>query len=46
MTDYAKVGWVSVLMRLPTASWYGAVVCVFGIPVWDPTAPWPFSKAL
>ena len=43
MTDYAKVGWVSVLLAiaygvLVIAPWYAFL----GIPVWDPTAPWPF----
>ena len=46
MTDYAKVGWVSVLIAiaygiLVMATWYAFL----GIPVWDPAAPWPFSKA-
>ena len=46
MTDYAKVGWVSVLIAvayaiLVMAPWYAFL----GIPVWDPTAPWPFSRA-
>src|SRR6266545_4783671 len=46
MTDYAKVGWVSVLIAIA----YGIVVmapwyALLGIPVWDPTAPWPFSAA-
>ncbi len=45
-TDYAKVGWVSVLIAiaygiLVMAPWYAFL----GIPVWDPAAPWPFSKA-
>jgi sodium-dependent dicarboxylate transporter 2/3/5 len=43
MSDYAKVGWVSVLIAiaygiLVMAPWYAFM----GIPVWDPTAPWPF----
>lgn len=43
MTDYAKVGWVSVLIAigygiLVMAPWYAFM----GIPVWDPSAPWPF----
>lgn len=43
MTDYAKVGWVSVLIGIT----YGIVVMVpwyafMGIPLWDPSAPWPF----
>ncbi|MBI3525737.1 MAG: DASS family sodium-coupled anion symporter [Betaproteobacteria bacterium] len=44
MTDYAKVGWVSVLIAiaygiLVMAPWYAFM----GIPVWDPAAPWPFK---
>lgn len=44
MTDYAKVGWVSVLIAIAygiliMAPWYAFM----GIPVWDPTAPWPFK---
>lgn len=44
MADYAKVGWVSVLIAiaygiLVMAPWYAFM----GIPVWDPTAPWPFQ---
>lgn len=43
MADYAKVGWVSVLIAIAygiliMAPWYAFM----GIPVWDPTAPWPF----
>lgn len=43
MADYAKVGWVSVLLAIT----YGIVVMVpwyayLGIPIWDPSAPWPF----
>ena len=43
MADYAKVGWVSVLIGiaygiLVMAPWYAFL----GMPVWDPTAPWPF----
>lgn len=43
MTDYAKVGWVSVIIAiaygiLVMAPWYAFM----GIPVWDPGAPWPF----
>lgn len=42
-TDYARVGWVSILIAiayglLVMAPWYAFL----GIPVWDPTAPWPF----
>jgi sodium-dependent dicarboxylate transporter 2/3/5 len=45
MTDYAKVGWVSVLLAIAygiliMAPWYAFL----GIPIWDPTAPWPFVK--
>lgn len=44
MADYAKVGWVSVLLAiaygiLVMAPWYAFM----GIPVWDPAAPWPFQ---
>lgn len=44
MADYAKVGWVSVLIAIAygicvMAPWYAFM----GIPVWDPTAPWPFQ---
>lgn len=44
MTDYFKVGWVSVIIAilyglLVMAPWYAFL----GIPVWDPTAPWPFK---
>ena len=43
MADYAKVGWVSVLIAIAygicvVAPWYAFL----GMPVWDPTAPWPF----
>ncbi|MEL6205903.1 MAG: SLC13 family permease [Pseudomonadota bacterium] len=43
MGDYFKVGWVSVLIAmayglLVMAPWYAFL----GLPVWDPTAPWPF----
>ncbi len=42
--DYAKVGWVAVLIGIAygvfvMAPWYAFM----GIPVWDPTAPWPFK---
>lgn len=42
--DYAKVGIVSVAIAIC----YGIVVMVpwfayMGLPVWDPTAPWPFN---
>lgn len=44
MADYAKVGWVAVVIAiaygiLVMAPWYAYM----GIPVWDPTAPWPFA---
>lgn len=44
MSDYAKVGWVSVLIAIVygicvMAPWYAFL----GIPLWDPAAPWPFS---
>ncbi|MFH1819434.1 MAG: DASS family sodium-coupled anion symporter [Pseudomonadota bacterium] len=44
MADYAKVGWVSVLIAIAygicvMAPWYAFM----GIPVWDPAAPWPFQ---
>lgn len=44
MTDYAKVGWVSVLIAIA----YGICVmapyyALMGIPVWNPAAPWPFK---
>lgn len=44
MADYAKVGWVSVVIAIAygiliMAPWYAFM----GIPVWDPTAPWPFK---
>ena len=43
-SDYAKVGWVSVVIAIAygiliMAPWYAFM----GIPVWDPTAPWPFQ---
>jgi len=46
MTDYAKVGWVSVLIAiaygiLVMAPWYAFL----GIPLWNPGAPWPFAAA-
>lgn len=45
MTDYAKVGWVAVLIAIAygicvMAPWYAFL----GVPVWDPAAPWPFGK--
>jgi solute carrier family 13 (sodium-dependent dicarboxylate transporter), member 2/3/5 len=44
MTDYFKVGWVSVLIAIA----YGILIMVawyayLGVPVWDPAAPWPFK---
>ncbi|OHC67910.1 MAG: sodium:cation symporter [Rhodocyclales bacterium RIFCSPLOWO2_02_FULL_63_24] len=44
MGDYAKVGWLSVLIAIAygiciMAPWYAFM----GIPVWDPAAPWPFG---
>jgi len=44
MSDYAKVGWVSVLIAIAygiciMAPWYAFM----GMPVWDPSAPWPFK---
>src|SRR5437867_8063524 len=44
MTDYAKVGWLAVLIAIAyglcvMAPWYAFM----GIPVWDPSAPWPFE---
>lgn len=41
--DYAKAGWVCILIAMV----YGLVVmapwyALMGLPVWDPTAPWPF----
>lgn len=44
MSDYAKAGWVAVLIAigygiLVMAPWYAFL----GMPVWDPTAPWPFG---
>ena len=44
MADYAKVGWVSVVIAIiygivVMAPWYAFM----GIPVWDPAAPWPFK---
>lgn len=43
IADYAKVGSVSVLIAI---AWITFVMipywALLGIPVWDPTAPWPF----
>jgi anion transporter len=41
--DYAKAGWLCILMAiafglLVMAPWYA----FWGIPVWDPSAPWPY----
>ena len=41
--DYAKTGWVCILIAIAyglliMAPWYA----LLGIPVWDPTAPWPY----
>ncbi len=43
VTDYAKAGWVCILIAMAygvliMAPWYAYL----GLPVWDPTAPWPF----
>ncbi|MDI6688294.1 MAG: DASS family sodium-coupled anion symporter [Desulfobacterales bacterium] len=43
MADYAKVGWVAVLIAIAygiliMAPWYAFM----GMPVWNPSAPWPF----
>ena len=43
VTDYARAGWVCILIAmayglLVMAPWYAFL----GIPVWDPTAPWPY----
>lgn len=43
--DYAKVGWVSVLIAIAfgiliMAPWYAFL----GMPVWNPDAPWAFAK--
>ncbi len=47
MGDYAKVGWVSVLIAIAygiciMAPWYAFM----GMPVWDPSAPWPFTTVV
>jgi solute carrier family 13 (sodium-dependent dicarboxylate transporter), member 2/3/5 len=44
--DYAKAGWVSVLIAIAyaivvMAPWYAYM----GVPVWDPAVPWPFHGA-
>ena len=43
--DYAKAGWVCILLAIAygiliMAPWYAFL----GMPVWDPSAPWPFAK--
>ncbi len=43
VTDYARAGWLVILIAiayglLVMAPWYA----LLGMPVWDPTAPWPF----
>jgi anion transporter len=43
VSDYAKVGWFTVVTTLAygvlvMAPWYAFL----GIPIWDPSAPWPF----
>ena len=43
ITDYARVGWLSILIAIA----YGIVVmapwyALLGIPVWNAQAPWPF----
>ncbi len=45
MSDYFKVGWVSVLIAIA----YGILIMTpwyafLGVPLWDPGAPWPFGK--
>lgn len=45
MQDYFRVGWVAVIIAIlygvfVIAPWYAYM----GIPVWDPSAPWPFGK--
>lgn len=42
-TDYAKVGWLSILIAIA----YGTVImapwyALLGVPVWNAKAPWPF----
>ena len=44
-SDYAKAGWVCVLLAIAygiliMAPWYA----LLGMPVWDASAPWPFAK--
>jgi sodium-dependent dicarboxylate transporter 2/3/5 len=43
VTDYAKAGWACILIAMAygiliMAPWYA----MLGLPVWDPSAPWPF----
>ena len=43
VSDYARVGWLCILIAiayglLVMAPWYAFL----GMPVWDPTAPWPY----
>jgi sodium-dependent dicarboxylate transporter 2/3/5 len=45
-TDYAKVGWLAILIAIAygillMAPWYAFL----GMPVWDPAASWPFASA-
>jgi anion transporter len=45
MTDYAKAGWVSILLAIA----YGILIMVpwyafMGIPIWNPSAPLPFAR--
>ena len=45
MKDYFTVGWVAVVIAIlygifVIAPWYAYM----GIPVWEPSAPWPFAK--
>jgi sodium-dependent dicarboxylate transporter 2/3/5 len=47
MADYFRAGWVAVLIAIV----YGIVVMApwyayLGVPVWDPSAPWPFGKVM
>ena len=42
--DYAKVGWLSILIAIAygigvMSLWYAFL----GMPLWDPSAPWPFK---
>ena len=45
MQDYFRVGWFAVIIAIT----YGIVVMTawyayMGIPVWDPSVPWPFER--